>query len=192
MTRKTPILITAFLVAAIALVGSAITDRVLADEMKVTSSDTNARFMALGIGKSVVIDLATDATQVLVADSSIVKTLVLSKRRVSIIGAALGQTNVYFFDANGRQIGGLNIAVLVSPPLGAGDEFPANVVTVFRGNLPDLDNNNLGLFYTYNCGPWPQQCVDPRKPGAAQPPGTQNVNITGNGAGASTVPVGAH
>src|SRR5271154_620891 len=136
MTHKTLILGTALLVGAIASVGSAITDRVLADEMKVTNSgDATARFLALGIGKSVMVDLATEIKQVLVGDPSIAKVVVLSKRRLSIIAGALGQTNVYFFDANNRQIGEFEIAVLPTAPE-AGD-FPANQVTVYHGPLVD-------------------------------------------------------
>jgi len=89
-----------------------------------------------------------------------------------------------------RQIGALSLAVLLSPP--SSGEFPPNEVTVYRGNLPDLTTGfPLGQFVTYNCGPWPSRCVDPRKPGADQPPGTQNINIMGSGAGAANVPVGA-
>jgi hypothetical protein len=36
--------------------------------MRVSSSDANARFMVLGVSKSVVIDLPTDLRDVLVAD----------------------------------------------------------------------------------------------------------------------------
>jgi len=38
-----------------------------------------------------------------------------SARRAYIIGVKVGQTNVYFFDADGNQIGGLDIAVRAQP-----------------------------------------------------------------------------
>jgi pilus assembly protein CpaC len=65
----------------------------------------------LGIGKSVVIDLPRDIKDVLVDDPKIANAVVRSTRRAYIIGATVGQTNVYFFDAEGRQIAGLDIAV---------------------------------------------------------------------------------
>src|SRR5258705_6240498 len=74
-------------------------------------SDTTSRFVPLGVSKSVVIDLPRDIKDVLVADPKIANAVVRSTRRAYIIGAAVGQTNVYFFDAEGRQIGGLDIAV---------------------------------------------------------------------------------
>ena len=69
------------------------------------------RFLALGIGKSVSIDLPRDVKDVLVADPKIANAVVRSARRAYIIGAAVGQTNVFFFDAAGQQIAGLDIAV---------------------------------------------------------------------------------
>ena len=51
----------------------------------------------------------------MVADPKIATAVVRSKRRVFIIGAQVGQTNMYFFDADGRQIGGLDIAVTNDP-----------------------------------------------------------------------------
>ena len=71
----------------------------------------NARPLSLGIGKSIVVDLPRDIKDVLVADPKIANAVVRSTRRAYIIGAAMGQTNVYFFDAEGRQIAGLDIAV---------------------------------------------------------------------------------
>ena len=72
---------------------------------------SNARFLALGIGKSVVIDLPRDIKDVLVADPKIANAVVRSSQRAYIIGAAVGQTNIVFFDANGQQIAAYDIAV---------------------------------------------------------------------------------
>ena len=71
----------------------------------------NARFLALGIGKSVVIDLPRDIKDVLVADPKIANAVVRSAQRAYIIGAAVGQTNIVFFDAAGQQIVAYDIAV---------------------------------------------------------------------------------
>src|SRR6202171_3550461 len=69
------------------------------------------RFLALGIGKSVIIDLPRDVKDVLVADPKIANAVVRSAQRAYIIGAAVGQTNVVFFDADGQQIASYDIAV---------------------------------------------------------------------------------
>src|SRR5216684_2285304 len=71
----------------------------------------NARFLSLGIGKSVVIDLPRDIKDVLVADPKIANAVIRSSRRAYIIGAAVGQTNIYFFDSEGQQIAAYDIAV---------------------------------------------------------------------------------
>ena len=70
-----------------------------------------ARFMALGIGKSVVIALPRDIKDVLVADPKIANAVVRSAQRAYIIGATVGQTNIVFFDGAGQQIAAYDIAV---------------------------------------------------------------------------------
>src|SRR6476659_7609699 len=79
--------------------------------IQVVGSDSNSRFVQLGIGKSVVIDLPRDIKDVLVAEPKFANAVVRSARRAYLIGVAVGQTNVFFFDAEGRQIAGYDIAV---------------------------------------------------------------------------------
>ena len=67
--------------------------------------------MSLGIGKSVVVDLPRDVKDVLVADPKIANAVVRSSQRAYIIGGAVGQTNVVFFDADGQQVASYDIAV---------------------------------------------------------------------------------
>jgi len=71
----------------------------------------NARFLSLGVGKSIVIDLPRDIKDVLVADPKIANAVVRSAQRAYIIGATVGQTNIVFFDAQGQQIAAYDIAV---------------------------------------------------------------------------------
>jgi pilus assembly protein CpaC len=80
-------------------------------QVEVVGSDANARFIPLGIGKSVVIDLPADIKDVLISDPKIANAVVRTARRAFIIGVAVGQANIFFFDAQGRQIGGFDIAV---------------------------------------------------------------------------------
>ena len=113
---ETSLIRTSLLIATILAFGLAATGRSPAADprtqaIQVTASDTGAQFVPLGIGKSVVIDLPRDAKDVLVADPKIANAVIRSARRAYIIGATVGQTNVFFFDAEGRQIAGLDIAV---------------------------------------------------------------------------------
>jgi pilus assembly protein CpaC len=89
-----PVVAAAPLVAPVATVGS-----------------TKVRFLALGIGKSVIIDLPRDVKDVLVADPKIANAVIRSPHRAYMIGAAVGQTNVVFFDSAGEQIAAYDIAV---------------------------------------------------------------------------------
>jgi pilus assembly protein CpaC len=73
--------------------------------------DGVTQFVPLGVGKTVVVDLPRDAKDVLVADPKIANAVVRTSRRAYLIGVAVGQTNVFFFDAEGRQIMGFDIAV---------------------------------------------------------------------------------
>jgi pilus assembly protein CpaC len=77
----------------------------------VAGGQSKVRFLALGIGKSVIIDLPRDVKDVLVADPKIANAVIRSPQRAYIIGAAVGQTNVVFFDADGQTIAGYDIAV---------------------------------------------------------------------------------
>ena len=79
--------------------------------IQVAASEATSRFVPLGIGKSVAIDLPTDIKDVLVADPTVANAVVRSARRVYMIGVKVGQTNIFFFDANGKQIAGFDIAV---------------------------------------------------------------------------------
>jgi pilus assembly protein CpaC len=77
----------------------------------VDSVPPKVHFLALGIGKSVIIDLPHEVKDVLVADPKIANAVVRSAQRAYIIGAAVGQTNVVFFDAEGKQVAAYDIAV---------------------------------------------------------------------------------
>jgi pilus assembly protein CpaC len=81
------------------------------DAPVVSASSSKMRFLSLGIGKSVVIDFPDDVKDVLVADPKIANAVVRSARRAYIIGAAVGQTNVVFFNADGQQVAAYDIAI---------------------------------------------------------------------------------
>jgi pilus assembly protein CpaC len=92
----------------------AVTPVVASDYMAppvVTHGQPKTRFLALGIGKSIVVDLQRDVKDVLVADPKIANAVIRSAQRAYIIGAAVGQTNVVFFDSEGQQVAAYDIAV---------------------------------------------------------------------------------
>lgn len=76
-----------------------------------TAASARTRFLSLGIGKSVVIDLPREVKDVLVADPKIANAVIRSAQRAYIIGGQVGQTNVVFFAADGQQVASYDIAV---------------------------------------------------------------------------------
>jgi pilus assembly protein CpaC len=112
---NTSLIQTTLLVALIVAFGMVATGRAPATErssvIQAVGSDSTSQFVPLGVGKSVVIDLPRDVKDVLVGDPKIANAVIRSSRRAYIVGATVGQTNVYFFDADGRQIAGFDIAV---------------------------------------------------------------------------------
>jgi pilus assembly protein CpaC len=125
---NTSLIRTASLIALITAFGFAATERAPAADprapaaeqraaaaeqpvIKVVGSEASSQFISLGVGKSVVIDLPRDVKDVLVADPKFANAVIRSTRRAYIIGASIGQTSVFFFDAEGLQIAGFDIAV---------------------------------------------------------------------------------
>jgi pilus assembly protein CpaC len=80
--------------------------------LQIAASDAGLHSVALGVSKSLVVDFPRDIRDVLVADPTIANVVVRSSRRAYIIGIKQGQTSVFFFDAQGKQIAGLDLAVM--------------------------------------------------------------------------------
>jgi pilus assembly protein CpaC len=82
------------------------------------SAETDAgrsKFVRLGVGKSMVIKLPAPAKDVIVGNPAIVDAIVRTQNRAYLFGRALGQTNVFFFDGEGRQILSLDLEVARDP-----------------------------------------------------------------------------
>lgn len=67
--------------------------------------------LILPYGKSAIIDLPADARDVLISNPQIADATIRTARRAYVIGRQLGQTNLFFFDAQGRQIANVEIRV---------------------------------------------------------------------------------
>lgn len=68
-----------------------------------SQSDDNS-FLRIGIGKSVVLKLPGNAKDVIVGDPNIVDVVVRNKNTAYLFGRLPGQTNIFFFDAEGQQV----------------------------------------------------------------------------------------
>jgi len=76
-----------------------------------TSASAEGHFVRIGLGKSIVIRLPADAKDVIVGDPSIVDAVVRTKSTAYLFARAVGQTNIFFFDAVGRQIMNIDLEV---------------------------------------------------------------------------------
>ncbi len=99
------------LISSLAPAASAESDAAPATTSSITSASPKTRFLSLGVGKSAIVDLPRDVKDVLVADPKIANAVIRSPQRAYIIGSAVGQTNVVFFDADGQQIAAYDIAI---------------------------------------------------------------------------------
>ena len=70
-----------------------------------------SRFVRLGLNKSMVIRLPTASRDVLLGNPAIVDAVVRTQNTAYLFAKAVGQTNAFFFDAEGRQILSLDIEV---------------------------------------------------------------------------------
>jgi pilus assembly protein CpaC len=76
------------------------------------SADTNGgHTLALDLGKSQVIRLARPARDVLVASPTVADVVLRTADTAFVIGRKVGETNVHFFDAQGRQIDEVDVTV---------------------------------------------------------------------------------
>ncbi len=67
--------------------------------------------MYIHLDKATIVDLPVDAADVLVANAEIVDAVIKTSRQTYLLGKKVGQTNIFFFDAGGKQL--LNLEVCV-------------------------------------------------------------------------------
>ncbi|TDH39379.1 type II and III secretion system protein family protein [Pseudohoeflea suaedae] len=58
----------------------------------------------LGLNKAIVVDLPSDAHDILVADPTLADAVTRTSRRVYLFGKTVGQTNIFVFGPNGEEI----------------------------------------------------------------------------------------
>lgn len=79
--------------------------------VKTISSSSASQKINLGLNKSIVVDLPSDAYDILVANPSIADAVTRTARRIYLFGKQVGETNVFVFGANGQQIVSFNLHV---------------------------------------------------------------------------------
>jgi pilus assembly protein CpaC len=67
--------------------------------------------VSLGAGKTIVVDLPKDVSEIVVGDPKIADAVVRTARKIYVMAAATGQTTIIGFDAAGRQVVNLEVSV---------------------------------------------------------------------------------
>lgn len=80
--------------------------------VRITESGRGVRKrLPLGLNKAVVVDIPTDAHDILVADPSIADAITRTSRRIYLFGKSVGQTNIFIFGPGGEEIVSLDLEV---------------------------------------------------------------------------------
>ncbi|MBV1700459.1 MAG: type II and III secretion system protein family protein [Hyphomicrobiales bacterium] len=74
------------------------------------TSATLTRNITMGVGRSMIVDLPADATEVFVGSPDIANAIVRSPRRIYIMAVKAGQTSIIAMDKQGNQIADLEIS----------------------------------------------------------------------------------
>lgn len=83
--------------------------------------------ITLGLNKAVIVTLDADARDVLVSSPDIVDAVVRTPRRIFLMALKIGQTNAFFFDGAGRQLGSIDIRV---------ERDTGDLATMLHVNMP--------------------------------------------------------
>lgn len=76
------------------------------------SSVGGTQNIQLGLNKSVIVDLPREVSEVIVSQPTVAGAIMRTRKRAIIQGVALGETNVFFLDAAGRQIAVIEISIV--------------------------------------------------------------------------------
>jgi pilus assembly protein CpaC len=86
--------------------------------------------LQLGLGRSLIVDLPEDATEIFVGDPKIANAIVRSARRIYVSTLSAGSTTIFALGANGRKIATMEISV---------GRDVGELAQIFKAAIPDND-----------------------------------------------------
>jgi len=120
--------------AMLAFLAFAVPTPVVAGDTQALSSlsieSGGVKSLQLGLGRSVIVDLSEDATEIFVGEPKVANAIVRSARRLYISTLAPGQTTIFALGANGRKIAVLEISV---------GRDVGELAQLFKTAIPDND-----------------------------------------------------
>lgn len=136
-----------------------------------------SRRLAMGVGKTIIVDLPTDAAEIVVGNPKVANAVVRSTRKLYIMGVDVGQTTIFAIDRDGRQIANLEIAI----GRDVGELGPLLRAAMPKSNIvARIVNDSIILTGTVSSAAEAQRAVDIAKGFAAKAATAQGAN-TGDG-----------
>ncbi|WAJ30128.1 type II and III secretion system protein family protein [Antarcticirhabdus aurantiaca] len=111
MSRTARSLASTLLAATTALLPLGQTSSAASNDDAVVRIASPQQTVRLGLDKSKVIDLPRDAHDILVANPEVADAVTRTSRRIYIFGKQIGQTNLFVFDAQGREIAVIDLRI---------------------------------------------------------------------------------
>ncbi len=97
--------------------------------VKVAPTQAGARF-TLAVGKSSIVDLPGDASEVFIGNPAVANAVVRSAHKMFVMGVANGQTTIFALDKAGNQLATLELTV---------GRDTSELSAIYRTALPDAD-----------------------------------------------------
>ena len=98
-----------------------------------------SKSIVLPLNKAAIVELPRAAADVLVSQPTVVDAVVRSPRRVYLLGLTIGETNAFFFDAQGRQI--LNLEIQVERDIDALTDAMRRLMPDSRIDIASINEN---------------------------------------------------
>ncbi len=106
-------------------------------QVQTQTSQAQVQVLNLAKGRSAVVDLPVDASDVFLSNPQVADAVLRTPRRIFVLGVDGGQSDAIIFDAMGRQI--LNLSIRVDAPT---DELSDTVHRLFPGAQVDVQSLN--------------------------------------------------
>ena len=78
---------------------------------RAVTADTMVKRISMGVGKSMIVDLPRDASEIFVGEPKVANAIVRSARRLYLIGLQGGQTTIFAMDKEGHAIATIELSV---------------------------------------------------------------------------------
>jgi pilus assembly protein CpaC len=95
------------------LIGAASLEPVRAEQAGIETAQQAllARRFTMGVGRSIIVDLPRDATEIVVANPAVANAVVRSPRKIFVLATGAGQTTIFALDQQGRQIANIELTI---------------------------------------------------------------------------------